>query len=218
MTIWSTDDVLRSRKPCHSRGMLVWSNQWFWWIKVRTTKNIQWISKAEKWVNFLSTLVIGHLYGFRKMVVSERFGSEKFNPLWKQHKNKMEVYFQPGSGLQTIDVLHGNNSIPPGPHFEITARQFQFFSHFEDCIPRANFDTFLWALAGKPKWTTGKRWMVKHEDLQPPIIFWEGFWRADPFISILTLYWTGKQRWTCDFPGDSLEFYSLFIYDHPSWS
>ena len=107
-------------------------------------------------------------------------------------KNKMEVYFQPGSGLQTIDVLHGNNSIPPGPHFEITARQFQFFSHFEDCIPRANFDTFLWALAGKPKWTTGKRWMVKHEDLQPPIIFWEGFWRADPFISILTLYWTGK--------------------------
>jgi len=39
------------------------------------------MSKAEKWVNFLYTLVIGNLYGFRKVVVSERFGSEKFNPL-----------------------------------------------------------------------------------------------------------------------------------------
>ncbi len=62
----------------------------------------------------------------------------------------MEVYFQLDKAF--IQLMSCTSTAFHRTHFEIiTARQFQLAPNFEDCIPRANFDTFLWALARKPK-------------------------------------------------------------------
>lgn len=201
---WSTDDALKCSQPCHSRGML---GHYFGptggFGELRCEQQKYTMSKTEKWVNFLYTLVIGNLYGFRKMVVSERFGSEKFNPLWKQHKNKMDpcttsAWFKPE---QTIDVtgttafhrkqLRGLHPSRQLRHISLGFGQKAQVDNWEKVNGEAwgfnNLQEFFWSVFGELTLLFLCWHCIELENSGGPVIFWVIHWNSTAFLYMIIL-------------------------------